>query len=410
MDWEEEYRSGNDRDRAEDLRPRTQEELRARNARREKPVLDQQQRRERPRRKPASGQGGSPSGKRTAARNTGKSTQPVRRTRKQKRKAAAPETEVHWTDPKPFIRRDFTLKLVATLAVVLAVALGFSIFFKVGKISVSGTEKYTAEAVVDAAGIEKGESLLTLGKAKKAGNILAALPYVKEVQIGIKLPDTVNINIVELAVTYAIQDTEGRWWLMDSGGKLVEGVSGAEAAEHTKITGLVIQSPQVGSVIEAMPEQLPAETVPDATEGETVPEEPSPAEEPSEEEPSEEEPSQETEPSESLPPVTSPDTMTGSGVSKVEAVTEILRALESNNLMGEIREVDVTYLFNITLWYEDRFEVRLGDPVDLSYKVNYMAQAVEQLADYQIGVLDVTFSGEREVRFIPAEVSGEEES
>lgn len=318
--------------------------------------------------------------------------------RRPRRRSQDPETAVHWSDPKPFVRRTFYWKLAATLAVVLAVMLCFSIFFKVGRIAISGTEKYTPEAVLEASGIQRGESLLGLSRNKKANNILSALPYVKEVQIGIKLPDTVNISIVELAVTYAIEDTEGRWWLMDSGCKLVEGVSQAEAQTHTMVVGLVITEPQVGSVITPLGNTAPAETMPQTTDetGETT----------------EETTESTTEPT-TVPLGTSESgetTATGSTTSKVEAVQEILKALEANNLMGEIRQVDVTFLYSITLNYEDRLEIRLGQPENLTYKVDYMSKALTQIADYQIGTLDVTFDGTEEARFIPQETESTEET
>ncbi len=276
----------------------------------------------------------------------------------------------------------------------LAVLMGFSIFFKVGKITISGMEKYTPEAVLEASGIQRGESLLGLNQNKKANNILSALPYVKEVQIGIKLPDTVNISIVELAVTYAVSDTEGRWWLMDSGCKLVEGVSQTEAQSHTQVAGLVITDPQVGSEITPLENTVPAETVPQTTDetGETAAETTEP----------------DTAPTETAVP--GETAAAGSTKTKVEAVREILKALEANNLMGEIRQVDVTFLYSITLQYEDRLEIRLGQPDNLTYKVNYMAQAVAQIADYQIGTLDVTFDGAEEARFIPQETESTEET
>lgn len=397
MDWQDNYQPGRDEG---DTRPKTAEEMRQRNARRTRPELDgpaqdrrrgpERSRRKRPgaggaasggRRGPVSG-AGKPNGERKDRRGKAAASRaPEKRTRrKQRRQRPAPEAEIHWSEPKPFIRRVFFWKLAATAAVVLAVMIGFTIFFKVGRISVSGTEKYTPEAVLEASGIEKGENLLTLGKAKRAGNILAALPYVKEVQIGIKLPDTVNINIVELAVTYAIADTEGRYWLMDSDGKLIEGVSEADAQTHTMVTGLVIQNPQPGKTIEPMEDILPGETDPDPTaetDGETAAAE------------------------ETIPLVTAPNEFTGSNVTKLEALTEILKALEKNNLMGEVQQVDMTFLYKITLWYQDRFEIRLGEPVDLTLKVDYMTRAIAQLAVYQIGVLDVTFGEEQEVRFIP---------
>ena len=406
MDWEDTNRPS--RENETDGRPRTQEELRSRNARRSQPNLDNGRRESRTARERgetggrASSSGGDSArqrSRRTRRERAWQDAAPAGRrkaapARRPRRRSRDPETQVHWSDPKPFDRRAFYWKLAATLAVVLAVLMGFSIFFKVGKITISGMEKYTPEAVLEASGIQRGESLLGLNQNKKANNILSALPYVKEVQIGIKLPDTVNISIVELAVTYAVSDTEGRWWLMDSGCKLVEGVSQTEAQSHTQVAGLVITDPQVGSEITPLENTVPAETVPQTTDetGETA---------------------AETTESDTAPTETAVPGETaaaGSTKTKVEAVREILKALEANNLMGEIRQVDVTFLYSITLQYEDRLEIRLGQPDNLTYKVNYMAQAVAQIADYQIGTLDVTFDGTEEARFIPQETESTEET
>lgn len=351
-----------------------------RNARREKPVLDDRGSRTRRKRPAARAEG-------PRQANRSRPQEPKRKTKQPKRKPrrrSQPVEEIHWRDPQPFNRRAFFWKLAATLAVALAIFLGFSIFFKVERIYVSGTEIYTPETVLEASGISVGENLIGLSKAQKASNILSSLPYVKEVQIGIKLPDTVNISIVELAVTYSIQDSEGRWWLMDSQGKVVEGVNAAEAREHTSVLGILIQDPVPGEVITPVEEKLPSEAEAD----QTVPNQ---------------EESGVTAPTESEPAVTSPNAVNGSNTTKLAAMTEILQALEANNLMGEVRSLDLTYLYYITMQYEDRYEVRLGEPSDLTLKIGYMVQAVKELPDYQVGVLDLSTiveGGENAVSFI----------
>lgn len=358
-----------------------------RNARREKPVLDDRSPRTRRQRPAAQAEG-------PRQANRSRSQEPKRKTKEPKRKPrrkVQPAEEIHWTDPQPFNRRAFLWKLAATLAVALALFLCFSIFFKVERIYVSGTEKYTPEAVLEASGIGIGENLIGLSKAQKASNILSNLPYVKEVQIGIKLPDTVNISIVELAVAYSIQDSEGRWWLMDSQGKVVEGVNAAEAKDHTSILGILIQDPVPGEVITPVEEKLPSETEPHETEpGET----------------------EATETTESEPAVTSPNAVNGSNTTKLAAMTEILQAMEANDLMGDVRSLDLTYLYYITMQYEDRYEVRLGEPRDLTLKVSYLVQAVKELPDYQVGVLDLSAiveGGENAVSFIQETEPLEEE-
>ena len=88
--------------------------------------------------------------------------------------------ETRRTPPKALPRRKLLWKLLTTAAVVVALLVGLTIFFKVQNVVVTGNGKYTAETVIAASGIETGENLLTFGKSRAAGRILAELPYVDQ--------------------------------------------------------------------------------------------------------------------------------------------------------------------------------------------------------------------------------------
>ena len=171
-----------------------------------------------------------------------------------KKPAAAPRPapEVVYTPAKPFNRGRLILQLATVVAVVLALSFGISIFFKVETITVTGAQKYDAWTVKEASGIEIGDNLLSFGEAKAAGKIKTALPYVQSVRIGIKLPDTVNIEITEWDVLYSIRDDGNRWWLMNSEGKIIENVDSATAGEYTKILGVVVTEAVAGQPAKAL--------------------------------------------------------------------------------------------------------------------------------------------------------------
>jgi hypothetical protein len=170
---------------------------------------------------------------------------------------AQPAPEVVYTPGKPFNGRRVLLHLTTIVAVVLAISFGISVFFKVEVITVSGTDKYDVWTVKEASGIEEGENLLSFGKAKAAGKIKTALPYVESVRIGIKLPDTVNIEIKELDVVYAIKDAVEQWWLMTSDGKVVDKADLATAGDYTQILGVKLATPVAGAQAVAQ-EEAPA--------------------------------------------------------------------------------------------------------------------------------------------------------
>ena len=277
--------------------------------------------------------------------------------------------ETRRTPPKALPRRKLLWKLLTTAAVVVALLVGLTIFFKVQNVVVTGNGKYTAETVIAASGIETGENLLTFGKSRAAGRILAELPYVDQVQIGIKLPNTVNIDIVELEVSYAIRSTEGGWWLMDCGGKLLEPVEESEAAKHTQVLGICAEHPSPGGSLVAG-EGVAAESAPTG----------------------EETSAQET---------GEKSAIHGSAAERGAAALEILQALEETEHMGDVTTVDVSSLYDIQLWYGQKYQILLGGPTELTYKIRYMTQAVATLADYQSGVLDLSLEQDRKAIFTP---------
>lgn len=287
-------------------------------------------------------------------RRTQTDRESVRQTRKQR-----PSREVTYTPAKPFSRNRFLLQLVTVVAVVIAVIIGMSIFFKVETVMVFGNEKYSAWVVRDASGIQDKENLLTLGRTRAVSRILDELPYVKQARIGIKLPDTVNIYIDEFDVVYSVKEKDGAWWLIRSDGILVEQTDAASATDYTQILGVEIFEPTAGEPAMAAEEV----TVPETTQA------PDPTEE-------------------TL--VMQPAVVTAA--QRLDTALQILRHLEENDIIGEAANVDVSNLAEIQLWYRDQYQVELGDTGKLDHKIWYMKSAIDQMEDYQSGVLDVSFT------------------
>lgn len=271
--------------------------------------------------------------------------------RKRRRAQMHDTPAVIYTAPQPFNRSRLLVQLLTVVAVVLALIMGLSVFFKVDTITVSGAEHYSTWKVREASGIQEGDNLLTFSIPRASGQIIAKLSYVDQVRIGIKLPDTVNIYIEERDVAYAIKDTEGTWWLMSSDGKMLEQANSAIAASHTQVLGVTVVDPMENERAVAV-DDIPTETMAD---GELVP-------------------------------------ITVTGAQRLSAVLQILKALEANDIVGDAASVDVTRLEDIILWYGTRYQVNLGNTADMEYKIACMNDAILQLSDYQTGVLDVSFT------------------
>ncbi len=266
------------------------------------------------------------------------------------RRPKAQDEDVVYTQPKPFHRNRFILRLATVLAVVLALLFGLSLFFKVESVEVAGTNKYQVWDVREASGIRDGENLLTLSKAKISGNIIANLPYIKSVQVAIRLPGTVVIQVEELAVSYAIADDGGMWWLIDSTGRIVDSTTPADAQDHLRVLGVQITGARIGAqavAFEAEPEI--------DSEGNPIP-------------------------------------VAILGADRLRLAITVLQALEASSILGQVPSVDVTDTTDVRLSYTTRFQVRLGDGENMVYKVGAMKQAVEQMEGYESGELDASFT------------------
>jgi cell division protein FtsQ len=304
--------------------------------------MDTKQKKRPPTRKPAA----RPAA-RTSARPTAKPVATAAKRRPPKKEEPKISADVVYLPPKPFNRSRLALHLVTVIAVVLAVVLGLSVFFKVEVIEVSGTDKYTVQEVQAASGIKTGDHLLTFGRTKAAGKIISALPYIKSARIGIKLPNTVKIEIEEVDVTYALKSSDGNWWLMSAAGKIVEQVTDAENIRHTKILGVQLESPKVGEQAIAWQDPVP----PTDENGNPVP-------------------------------------VTVTAAERLNAVISIAGFLEQNRIIGKMASIDVNYLMDIQLWYGNQYQILLGSTEQLGVKIATMKAALSQV-NYDEGILDI---------------------
>lgn len=257
---------------------------------------------------------------------------------------------VIYTQPQAFNRNRFLIQLVTVTAIVAAMVMGMSVFFKVENVTVTGADVYSSWSVQEASGIKEGDNLLSFGQIRAGALIKANLPYVKTVRFGIKLPGTVNIIIEEEDVVYAIKNQEGIWWLMSADGRVVEQTSSAKAANYTKILGVSLDNPiknQQAVAVEAVAATDEA--------GEIIP-------------------------------------VTVTGQQRLSTVLTILKALEANGIVGDAASVDVTRIEDIILWYGSRYQANLGNSSNLEDKVTCMNDAILQLSEYESGILDVSFT------------------
>ena len=317
-----------------------------------------------PERRRKTGRAGTPDREERKLRVQQRRKAKIKNPPRQQRVIRPPREEVPnivYTAPKPMQRGTFAWKLISMAAVVVAVFLGLSVFFRVDTITVAGADKYTPWMIREASGVQTGDALLSISEARVASRIISDLPYIDEVKVSRKLPGTVEIQVTELQVTYSIEDENGGWWLISSSGRAIEAVSLEKALGYTRVEGLAIRTPTAGEQVQALPGKII-----DPGEGTAVEMDQTDADQ------------------------------------QLAALVAIMTGLERSRIIGEITVIDVTTITDLRLEYPQLLTVRLGDDKQLEYKISYLAAAVEKLEANQSGELDLTLEYTEKAVFTPA--------
>ena len=277
---------------------------------------------------------------------------PAKPQKKPEKEAPRPLQDVVYMPPKPFMRNRLLLRLATVAAIVLALVLAMSVFFRVEHIQVSGMDQYTAWDISQASGIKQGDSLFSLGLPGAAARI-KELDYVKDVRIGIRLPNMVIIDITEVRVTYAVKAQDNEWWLVDSGGRVIEKAADDNQDTCTKILGVHLLNPKVGEQAVAQETNTPQVD----ENGNTIP-------------------------------------VTVTAAHRLTVALNIADYLEANGIIGRAASIDVNDLGDIQFWYGPQYQVKLGDEQQLSHKISLAKGAIDKLSEesHNSGVLDASLT------------------
>ena len=217
------------------------------------------------------------------------------------------------------------------ILVCISVVVAMSIFFRVSTVEVEGNQDYTDEEIVAATGIDAGDNLFFLNRIGAISRMMARLPYIQEATVSRVLPDKVLITVKESNAIATVQ-SETSAWMIDRNCKMMTAVTESEAMGLIPVTGITAVLPNVGDPIQPK----------EGDEG------------------------------------------------KIEYLSEILLEIEVRNLQSRISEIDFSDPTNPSLYFDDRFEVKLGTKGDTIRKFGLFLSASEQLASGDIGVIDLS--------------------
>lgn len=102
-----------------------------------------------------------------------------------------------------------------------AAVVALTLFFKVDRIELVGTDRYSKAQIVSQISIDEGDNLYLWDKISVSDTITTEFPYIKDVQIRRKLPNRIVISVTEYTAALAVQGGTG-YYLLSDDGKILE--------------------------------------------------------------------------------------------------------------------------------------------------------------------------------------------
>lgn len=236
-------------------------------------------------------------------------------------------------------------KALSAVLILGAVAAASIIFFRVSQVEVRGSSRYSAQEITDIAGVKVGDNLFAVRAGRVSQRLQSRLPYIRAVSVRRRLPNTLTITVTEGEALAAVA-LEGKWWLLDEDGKLLEQASSPGGA--APVTGVTPLAPAVGTYLAAGEEEK----------------------------------------------------------ARVERLEELLGGLAKNGLARRLDSVDLTEDYRLTFSLDERFTVHISPTLEkgMEYWLQRLAEALknEQVQKNPSQRYTVEIMDDQRARFIPS--------
>ncbi len=206
--------------------------------------------------------------------------------------------------------------------------------------------EYSDKQIIDAAGINVGQSMLTVREGKVNGLLQSQLPFISGVNIRYDFPDTLKINVVSTEEKCIVKKGN-KYMCLDKNGKIVSLKKMKTGKEQYLVTGLDFDSPVIGDTFVPMEYELSDEDKDGKTDYEI--------------EKLEKEIGKKS----------------AAEKRRYEVVLEIVRFCSKYGLM-EGGKIDVTDLNAIEILYDSRVKIFLGSDDDIEMKISAAVRILEE--------------------------------
>ena len=222
----------------------------------------------------------------------------------------------------------------AAALIVVLVAIGLGVFFRVNKVSVEGASYYSDEEILETAKLSTGHIIFLTDTDDAAQRLYEAMPYIYSVDIVRRLPDELVVRVNE-SKGICVITLKGERWLMDEHCKVLSKAEGIGSGSLLTILGLNAEGAKIGSVLEVSEDHK----------------------------------------------------------THLESLINILKAFKSADILSRVSDLDVSNISNAIFTLDGKFTVSFGNGVDAERKVSLLIEVADRLRDETGGRIDLTREG-----------------
>ncbi len=114
-----------------------------------------------------------------------------------------------------------TLVVFFVISVLVLCVLSLTVFFKIETISVAGNTTYTAEEILSAAEIDKGDNLIRINGEDLSKRLSVMLPFIEKVKVEKNFPDSLKLIVIETKEEFCFVN-EGNCYSANKNGKIIK--------------------------------------------------------------------------------------------------------------------------------------------------------------------------------------------
>ena len=219
--------------------------------------------------------------------------------------------------------------LVLSIAFIIVCA---SLFLRIHQVNITGSEFYDDTEILETSGVETMQNLYAINKREIESAIMTNYPYIKNVTITRQLPTTLSFLIEEDLPAYYVE-IAGEYFILSDSLRVLE-LCSSEAEARTRSEEI---------------RRLVAPQIIYAVVGQNV---------------------------------------RFSGNSMFVYTSSMLEELSETTLYEKVSEIDVSDKFSITLRYDNRFDVMLGNNQDIRAKASFAMGMIESFSAEAAGTIN----------------------